>query len=130
VTRDEAYGFELLAAVEALSPDAAPLAAALVRGGCIVVPRDTYAPLLAALDGRSWGDTIASNLLAQVAMLAAWRGSQARVEGGQVGASYAWQALADMGLWQQACDAVMFGLSVTSATMHAVTADEHAPMLH
>lgn len=130
MTRDEAYGFELLAAVEALTPDAAPLAAALVRGGCILVPRDTYAPLLAALDSRCGADTIESNLLAQAAMPAAWRGSQARVDGGQVGAPAAWQALAHMGLWQQACAAVIFGLSVTSAAMHATASDETSTSLH
>jgi hypothetical protein len=130
MTNDEAYGFELQAAVDALSPDAAPLAAALLRGNCIHVPPDAYAPLLAAVDRLCWADTVPSNLLAQAAMLAVWRGAQARVGGAQVGAPEAWQTLSDMGLLPHAHAAIIFDLSVTSATMRALAADEPATPLH
>jgi hypothetical protein len=126
---DDVHGFELLAAVEALRPDAAPLAAALVRAECIAVPWAAYAPLLALLDGLGHMDTTAGSEAAQSAMVAAWRGAQARVPGGPVSAPAAWDALAAMDLVGQAQAAIMFALHVTSAGLLRAQSDDAVALL-
>ena len=123
---DRAYVLELLAAAQTLRPDAAPLVAALVRGGCLVVPDPE--PLLALLDGLGHGDTTAGTEAAQGAMLAAWRGVHAPVPGvpPEVGP---WLALAEMGIWDQARAALVFALAVTHAGMVRAASDELRPLL-
>jgi hypothetical protein len=126
---DHTHGLDVLAAVQTLRADAAPLAAALVRAGRIALPEASVAPMLALLDGLGYADTAAGTKDAQRAMLAAWSGAQGR-ESGSPGEPAVWDALAGMGLAEQAHAAVVFALSVAYAGAQRASSGEAGQALH
>ncbi len=124
---DQSYGLELLAAVRALPPGAAPLVAALVRDGCVAVPNAEA--MLEALAGLGGSGGAAASDAAGRAMVRAWRAAQARAAGAPPDPAH-WQALADLGVVEEACAALVFALTIACAAGERAACGEVAPLVH
>jgi hypothetical protein len=105
------YACDLHAAVQALNPQAVPLIGALVRDGCVVVHETSRAQLLALL--ATLGDSVPFDgpSAAQMATLAAYRGSDE-----------AWGWLQRHGQLAAAHGAVMFAMFAASARIDLLKA--------
>lgn len=123
-----AHGLEMLAAVQTLQPDAASLAAALVRWGCICVPN--VEAMLAALAAQGHDTSPAGTASAQRAIVTVWHAAQRRVPGGPPGDPAAWQSLVDLGLMEQAHAAIAFALGITQAGVQRALGGDSAHALH
>jgi hypothetical protein len=106
---DRLLGLELLAAVNTLRPDAAPL--------------------LALLDQLGHDHTATCTEAACSALVAAWRGAQDRTPGARPNGSR-WLVLADLGVAEQAHAAVTFALNVAHASVERAASDDAGPLLH